>query len=283
MDDKLVDKLKSGKTATLGVFQTPEQGRRRPGAAGRLQGSLRAIAIMRLKHAAFHPKRLERSMMRYPLSDFAAVFIARACSAAVGAMDTLQNLVPHHDVSDEQLNQGGNPAQIRRHARRRPCEKPARWPSPPTDIRLPADRSFRTAAPALRVGGRGQAFGALPVQHRHSSRGSAIRPDRPGRRSRSASQGSWSSDRPARPGTLQRAAAHHDHRARPTRSRSISKTLQRQATPTRAGRRISGRDRSDRRSDADASARRTSTRSASASRASRRPQKAAKPRRRRRN
>ena len=26
MDDKLVDKLKTGKTATLGVFQTPEQG-----------------------------------------------------------------------------------------------------------------------------------------------------------------------------------------------------------------------------------------------------------------
>jgi invasion protein IalB len=26
MDDKLVDKLKSGKTATLGIFQTPEQG-----------------------------------------------------------------------------------------------------------------------------------------------------------------------------------------------------------------------------------------------------------------
>jgi len=26
LDDKLLDKLKSGKTATLGVFQTPEQG-----------------------------------------------------------------------------------------------------------------------------------------------------------------------------------------------------------------------------------------------------------------
>ena len=26
MDDKLIDKLKSGKTATLGIFQTPEQG-----------------------------------------------------------------------------------------------------------------------------------------------------------------------------------------------------------------------------------------------------------------
>jgi len=26
MDEKLIDKLKAGKTATLGVFQTPEQG-----------------------------------------------------------------------------------------------------------------------------------------------------------------------------------------------------------------------------------------------------------------
>jgi invasion protein IalB len=26
MDDKLLDKLKAGKTATLAVFQTPEQG-----------------------------------------------------------------------------------------------------------------------------------------------------------------------------------------------------------------------------------------------------------------
>ena len=26
MEDKLVDKLKTGKTATIGVFQTPEQG-----------------------------------------------------------------------------------------------------------------------------------------------------------------------------------------------------------------------------------------------------------------
>ena len=26
IDDKLLDKLKTGKTATLGIFQTPEQG-----------------------------------------------------------------------------------------------------------------------------------------------------------------------------------------------------------------------------------------------------------------
>ena len=45
MDDKLIDKLKSGKTATLGIFQTPEQGVGVLGAARRLQGGLRAIAM----------------------------------------------------------------------------------------------------------------------------------------------------------------------------------------------------------------------------------------------
>ena len=43
LDDKLLEKLKTGKTATLGAFPDPRAGRRRP-APLRLQGGVRTIA-----------------------------------------------------------------------------------------------------------------------------------------------------------------------------------------------------------------------------------------------
>ena len=91
-------------------------------------------------------------MMRLSFLRFAASVAAAGLLSGCGTVETLQNLVPHHNVNDEQLNLGVNPRQTAGTHATRPGEKPVILAVASTDIDCPLIDVVEGGA-SLRVGG----------------------------------------------------------------------------------------------------------------------------------
>lgn len=79
---------------------------------------------------------------------FAALMLVSGC----GSFDAVSNLIPHHDVNDENLNLGANPRQVSGIPAQRPGEKPTVLPVAAQDINCPTV-DIPEGGAALRVGG----------------------------------------------------------------------------------------------------------------------------------
>ena len=93
------------------------------------------------------PMMLRSSVLRF-VASFAALGLLSGC----GAMDTVQHLIPHHDVKDEGINLGASPMQTAGVPAKRPSEKPKVLAIASTDINCPTI-DVPDGGAALRVGG----------------------------------------------------------------------------------------------------------------------------------
>ena len=87
---------------------------------------------------------------------FAVSLAALGLLSGCGAMDTVQKLIPHHDVKDEQINLGASPLQTAGVPAVRPSEKPKVLAIASTDINCPPV-DVTDDGGALRVGGQDSA------------------------------------------------------------------------------------------------------------------------------
>ena len=91
-------------------------------------------------------------IVRFPFVRRLPPLLALCLLSGCGAMETVQNLVPHHNVNDEQLNLGANPRKTAGSPPSNPSERPKVLAVASQDINCPPVDVAEDGA-ALRVGG----------------------------------------------------------------------------------------------------------------------------------